>query len=201
MPKSKAKAKKSIRRKFKKVVFVLSCFLSTLLVAVIAVYIMRFEIAQWGLDRHHMKEKIQTEIKNSFMAEITPKLREEIKLTFLQRVGVFITKKRNEEQREKDAIHAVNQFITKQLKQEKLGAMVAGKLKKIDPEAYEKHEKFLNQYFIAIVWKYSEEKHDVVAAVNVSLKNGGSVTEKAVNANALFFKKIAKVAENAARGD
>ncbi|MFB0566073.1 MAG: hypothetical protein ACETWK_10410 [Candidatus Aminicenantaceae bacterium] len=185
----------------KKTAQIAAIIILCLLGIVAGMYIKRFDIAQLVISLPNIQNSINKEIRTAFMNEIAPRLRKEIRMTLLQKSGAFILRKRSEKQREKDAIKAVDRFILQQLKEKKLGVIVSRKLKQLDPNASKKYKRFLTNYFIAIVWRYDTLKFDVVAAFNLSFKDGVSIGKKEVNEKAQFFNRIAKVAEGAARGN
>jgi len=170
-----------------------------LLVTTGGLYLKRADIIQWIIGLPNIQKRVDKEIRTVFMSELVPRLRKEIDLSFLQKSGAFILRKRGEKQREQDAINAVDRFIRNQTKEKKLGVMVSSKLNQFDSQAFKRHKKILTKYFISIVWRYDKLKFDVVAAFNISFKDGLSMSDKVVNEKGRFFKTIAAVAEKAAR--
>jgi len=166
------------------------------------VYTLRYDFGQWVLSFPPLKGYVDREIHQILKKEIAPRLKTRINLNFFQKLGVALLEKRNEEERKRDAIEAVDRFIREELKKGKLRVMLVKKLRQIDPGAVKKHEVIIKHHTFVLVWKgNSEEELDVVAAFSLSFWKGLSVKEKKGNEKARFFARVSTIAEEAARGD
>jgi len=173
-----------------------------LVVASGSLYALRYDFAQLILTFPPLEESINRKIHRTLRKEIVPLLRKRIDLNFFQKLGVALLEKRNEEERERDAIEAVDRFIREELKKGNLRLILVGKLKQIDPGTIRKHEPIIKNHAFVLVWKdNSGGKPDVVAAFSLSFWKGLSVKETTGNEKARFFDRISRVAEEAARGD